>query len=190
MDSNGYYMRNDLPESFSFVGEGFGFDLVEHYIFYNPEDLGDTFPIQIGATVKVKNVGTDGWCRLDVIPGDYALRQPPKNAASIKGRHLLQHLGAKAAAAAAGSRQLLQAQCFTQGLICDGLSDLDATEFVFNGNTLTVNDEPMVQSPGSYTWLLSADATCTVPNGDVYMFQTAAGREWPRRCQPAGRSAR
>ena len=59
VDSNGYFMRNDLPESFSFVGEGFGFDLVEHYIFYNPMDLGDTFPIQLGATVKVKNVGTD-----------------------------------------------------------------------------------------------------------------------------------
>jgi hypothetical protein len=52
---------------------------------------------------------------------------------------------------------------------------------VFNGNSLTVNDEPMVQSPGSYTWLLSADASCTVPNGDVYVFQAAAGRELPRR---------
>jgi hypothetical protein len=176
VDTNGYYMRNDMATSLAFVGEGFGYDPVEHYIFYNPFDLADTFPIQIGAAVKVKNVGTDGWCRLDAIPLDYALRQPPKNAASTnKGHRRLHQL---ADGASGTGRQLLQLdQCFTQGLVCDGFEDIDGTEFVFDGNTLTFNDEPMVQSPGSYTWLLSADPGCTVPNGEVYVFQAAAGRE-------------
>jgi hypothetical protein len=166
------------PPPRSYVGDGYGLTSQEKYLFYKAGALADTTAIQPGNSIIISNVFTGQYCQLADLPAGYALGK--------SSRSLLQ--------SSAASRALKQTSCLTKGIICNQPSAAAATPFTYTGTGLSFSGTSVVQSPNSYTLLISNAPECTIPDGAVYTFPSANGgaqrplRRRPLRAAPRSRA--
>jgi hypothetical protein len=156
--------RPHCPPPCSYVGDGFGRTIQERFIFYrsNGTISQDTSAIQPGTNVVMQSVYTGQYCQLVDLPGAFPLN---------KG----------------SSRALLQASCLTKGLLCNQPSAFFASVLTYTGGGLYANGVKIAQSPNSFTLLVSNDEQCSIPDGYVYTFPAADGREC---CSTSGTACR
>jgi hypothetical protein len=157
------------------VGDGYGLTSQEKYMFYHltPADAPmNTNPIQPGSPVIISNVFTGQYCVLADLPAGYALGKSSRALLTAPGARALQH--------AAGARALMQTSCLTKGIICNQPSSYMATLFYYTGTGLSFSGTSVVQSPNSYTLLISNAPECTIPDGATYTFPAAngGGQQW------------